>query len=154
LQADGSFGVPAANHVEEPIRSPMDWKGHASVREKGVPHLTGVFFSRSISIRQGVGSFTPPLRSASFRVVHVVLGRRDREDLHAGMYARGGTDGGAERGAHAFGDAVRASPGGDLVSRSTLCGYSRSLRWYAFPAFFTIYRFAEMRAASRAMWRI
>src|SRR2546430_9249286 len=30
-----------------------------------------------------------------------------------------------------------------LFSRSTLCGYRRSLRWYAFPAFFAMYRFAR-----------
>lgn len=28
------------------------------------------------------------------------------------------------------------------------------MRWYAFPAFFAMYRFALIRAASRAMWRI
>src|SRR6266571_9289360 len=50
-----------------------------------------------------------------FRVVDVVLGRRDREDLRARFHPGRRADGRPERGAHAFGDAVRSSPGRDLV---------------------------------------
>src|SRR2546426_4583633 len=50
-----------------------------------------------------------------FRVVDVVLGRRDREDFHARFHPRRRTHGRPERGAHAFRDAVRTGSRGDLV---------------------------------------
>src|SRR3989454_4392848 len=56
-----------------------------------------------------------PLPQGLFRVVDVVLGRRNREDLRARFHPRRRTHGRPERGAHAFGDAVRPSPRGDLV---------------------------------------
>src|SRR5436309_505022 len=50
-----------------------------------------------------------------FRVVDVILRRRDREDLHARFDPRRRADGRPERSAHAFGNAVRPGPRGDFV---------------------------------------
>src|SRR3989441_22575 len=59
--------------------------------------------------------FHAALPEGLFRVVHVVLGRRNREHLRARLHPRGRADGRSERGAHAFRDAVRPGPGRDLV---------------------------------------
>src|SRR2546426_7348572 len=50
-----------------------------------------------------------------FRVVDMILGRRDREDLHARFHPRRRTHWCPERGAHAFRDAVGPGPRGNLV---------------------------------------
>src|SRR3989475_3121144 len=118
------------------------------------PRIYALFFSRSISSRQGVGNFTPPFRRASFAsstwssVVEIV------KTFMPG-FTRAAVPTGAPNAARMPSEMRSApAPVAILFSRSTLCGYRRSLRWYAFPAFFAMYRFAEIRAASRAMCRI
>src|SRR3989442_3570569 len=118
------------------------------------PLIYAFFFSRSISSRQGVGNFTPPFRRASFAsstwssVVEIV------KTFMPG-FTRAAVPTGAPNAARMPSEMRSApAPVAILFSRSTLCGYRRSLRWYAFPAFFAMYRFAEIRAASRAMCRI
>src|SRR3990170_3114803 len=112
------------------------------------------FVSRSMTSRHGVGSFMPPFRRASFAsstwssvvlIVKTFVPGWTRAAVPVG-------DPNAAR----IPSEIRSAPApvAILFSRSTLCGYTRSLRWYAFPAFFAMYRFAEIRAASRAMCRI
>src|SRR3990170_7974916 len=112
------------------------------------------FVSRSMTSRHGVGSFMPPFRRASFAsstwssvvlIVKTFVPGWTRAAVPVG-----------EPNAARIPSEIRSAPApvAILFSRSTLCGYTRSLRWYAFPAFFAMYRFAEIRAASRAMCRI
>src|SRR5205807_2244479 len=136
LQAD-RLRVPAANHVEEPVRFAHGFGRQTHASRKRCPYFEGFFcFSRSISIRHGVGSFTPPLRSASFAsstcssVVEIVK-----------IFTPGCTRAAvptAPPKAARIPSEMRSAPApvAILFSRSTLCGYTRSLRWYAFPAFF------------------
>src|SRR5438093_3182887 len=95
--------------------SPMDLEGRRTRREKGVL-LRGLLLLFPLDL-------DPPRRrqlhaalaERFLRVVDMLLGRRDREDLHAGVHACGGSHGAAEGGAHSFRDAVRARPRRDLV---------------------------------------
>src|SRR5437899_999146 len=94
--------------------SPMDLDRHADARKKMSLGVLAFLFAFD---------FEPPWRrqlhatlpQGFFRIVDVVLGRRDREDLHARFHPRRRTHGRPERGAHAFRDAVRTGSRGDLV---------------------------------------
>src|SRR5438445_6028390 len=94
--------------------SPMDLDRDTEARKKMSLGVLAFFFAFDLEPprRRKLHAALP---EGLFRVVHVVLGRRDREDLHARLHPRGRADGRSERGAHAFRDAVRPGPGRDLV---------------------------------------
>src|SRR5207244_1872653 len=93
--------------------SPMDLDRHTDTRKKMSLAVLAFFaFDLEPPRRR---KFHATFPEGLFRVIHVVLGRRDREDLRARLHPRGRADGCSERGAHAFRNAVRPGPGRDLV---------------------------------------
>src|SRR5712692_1270344 len=108
-------GGPAANHFDEAFRVAHGGISRCRPREKGVP--SGLPFLRLPLDFDPPGSreFHAPLPEGNLGVGDVVLRRRDREDLHAWMDARRGTDRAAEGCSHPFRDSVRAGSRRDLV---------------------------------------
>src|SRR5207245_548904 len=93
--------------------SPMDLDRHADARKKMSLGVLAFFaFDLEPPRRR---KFHATFPEGLFRVIHVVLGRRDREDLRARLHPRGRADGCSERGAPAFRNAVRPGPGPALV---------------------------------------
>src|SRR5881397_2591851 len=87
--------------------SPMDRERHADAQKK--MSLGGLAFGLPFDLEPPRGrKLHAALPEGFFRVVHMVLGRRDREHLRAGLHPRRRAYGRAERGAHAFRDAVRS----------------------------------------------
>src|SRR5437867_10946102 len=106
--------VQSSNHVEQSVRFAHGSGQTRGRAEKDVPRRLAFFFAFDLEPPRR-RKFDASLPEGLFRVVHVVLGRRDREDLRARLHPRGRADGRSERGAHAFRDAVRPGPGRDLV---------------------------------------
>src|SRR2546422_1216379 len=93
--------------------SPMDLDRHTDTRKKMSLGVLA-FFAFDLEPPR-CRKFHAAFPEGLFRVIHVVLGRRDREDLRTRLHPRGRADGCTERRAHAFRDAVRPGPGRDLV---------------------------------------
>src|SRR5438309_4889456 len=93
--------------------SPMDLDRHTDTRKKMSLGVLA-FFAFDLEPPR-CRKFHAAFPEGLFRVIHVVLGRRDREDLRTRLHPRGRADGCSERGAHAFRNAVRPGPGRDLV---------------------------------------
>src|SRR3989441_1438247 len=94
--------------------SPMDLDRHTDARKKMSLGVLAFLFAFDLEPPRR-RKFHATFPEGLFRVIHVVLGRRDREDLRARLHPRGRADGCSERGAHAFRNAVRPGPGRDLV---------------------------------------
>src|SRR5881409_2036972 len=94
--------------------SPMDLDRHTDARKKMSLGVLAFLFAFDLEPPRR-RKFHATFPEGLFRVIHVVLGRRDREDLRARLHPRGRADGCSERRAHAFRDAVGPGPGRDLV---------------------------------------
>ena len=113
LQTD-RLRVPSSNDFEESVRFAHGSGQTRGRAEKDVPRRLAFFFAFDLEPPRR-RKFHAALPEGLLRVVHMILGRRDREDLRARLHPCGRADGGTERGAHALGDAVRAGPRGDFV---------------------------------------
>src|SRR5438034_842229 len=131
LQTD-RLRVSSSNDFEESVRFAHGSGQTRGRAEKDVPRRLAFFFAFDLEPPRR-RKFHAALPEGLLRVVHMILGRRDREDLRARLHPCGRADGGTERGAHALGDAVRAGPRGDFVLAEHIVRFRAGLEMVRVP---------------------